>query len=121
MLYAIDHKSGREHWHFKTNQKIRSTPVVDNDNVYFGSWDGNVYAINVKSGEKVWQFDCGGIVQSSPAIGAGNIFVGSRSAKVFALDAQTGEQKWSYIHDRSGATFMKMDRGSNHRRCFMAM
>lgn len=98
-LYAFDYKTGKEQWHFTTNQKIRSTPAVDNENVYFGSWDGHVYAVMAKTGKEVWRFDCGGIIQSSPAIGAGNIIVGSRSAKVFALDAQTGEQKWTHVHE----------------------
>jgi eukaryotic-like serine/threonine-protein kinase len=98
MLYAIDHKSGKELWHFKTNQRIRSTPAVYKNNIYFGSWDGNVYAVSIKSGREIWQFDCGGIIQSSPAVGAGNIFIGSRSAKIFALNAETGEQKWVFNH-----------------------
>ena len=98
MLYAIDHKSGKELWHFKTNQKIRSTPVIYKNKIYFGSWDGNVYSVNVKNGKEVWKFDCGGIIQSSPAAGDGKIFIGSRSTKIFALDAETGELKWVYIH-----------------------
>lgn len=98
ILYAIDHKSGKELWHFKANQKIRSTPLVYKNKIYFGSWDGNVYALRLKNGQEVWKFDCGGIIQSSPATGDGKIFVGSRSTKIFALDAETGEKKWVYIH-----------------------
>ena len=98
MLYAIDHKLGKELWHYKTNKKIRSTPLVYKNYIYFGSWDGNVYAVRANNGQEIWKFDCGGIIQSSPAIGDGKIFVGSRSTKIFALDAETGEQKWMYIH-----------------------
>jgi len=32
-------------WSFRTGGAVLSTPVVDGDTVYFGSWDGQLYAI----------------------------------------------------------------------------
>jgi outer membrane protein assembly factor BamB len=44
-LYAVDAKTGREKWKFKTGGKVLSSPAVANGVVYVGSEDGYLYAI----------------------------------------------------------------------------
>ena len=44
-LYALDIKTGKEKWKFKTGDWISSSPAVANGIVYFGSSDGYLYAV----------------------------------------------------------------------------
>jgi eukaryotic-like serine/threonine-protein kinase len=83
-------------WIFKTNGPIRSTPVVFNKTVYFGSSDGNLYAVDLKNGNEKWKFATGGAVTSSPAISDNKIFFSSRNGYLFSLDANSGKGNWKF-------------------------
>ncbi|MDP4117320.1 MAG: PQQ-binding-like beta-propeller repeat protein, partial [Bacteroidota bacterium] len=52
-LYAIESETGKVIWKFKTNHIIRSSPVYDLGNIYFGSFDGCFYSVNAMSGKEV--------------------------------------------------------------------
>ena len=49
-MYALDAATGRTRWQFGTGAGVYSTPVVDDDRVYFGSDDGFVYALSSRPG-----------------------------------------------------------------------
>jgi outer membrane protein assembly factor BamB len=97
-LYAVDAKTGRERWHFDTQNIVRSTPAVADGMVVIGSYDHNVYAVDAKSGALRWKFDTLRPVVSSPLFSDGTIFIGSRSSDFFALGAATGRVKWKYFY-----------------------
>ncbi|ETR73052.1 MAG: hypothetical protein OMM_01246 [Candidatus Magnetoglobus multicellularis str. Araruama] len=44
-IYAIDHEKGRVRWSYKTDGPIYSSPVIDNNVLYVGSFDHCLYAI----------------------------------------------------------------------------
>jgi outer membrane protein assembly factor BamB len=44
-LYAVDGRTGEERWHVETDDDVRTTPVVANRTVAFGSDDGTLYAV----------------------------------------------------------------------------
>jgi outer membrane protein assembly factor BamB len=44
-LYALDGKTGKEHWDFKPDLPVSSSPTVSGGIVYFGSYDGCLYAV----------------------------------------------------------------------------
>ncbi len=98
-LHAVDVKTGKARWRFKTKGKVRSTPLLHNNRVFVGSWDGKLYALDTSSGKKLWTFDAGGIIQDSPAQCEGNIVFGSRSTNFYALDAMSGKEVWRYHHE----------------------
>jgi len=55
-------------WRYKTEFKIRSSPVIAEDGtVYFGSYDNYLYALNPDATLK-WRFQSNGDIHSSPAI-----------------------------------------------------
>ena len=119
-IYAIDKICGREEWAFKTEGEKQysainmfgydtkglefadpwdfylSSPVIENDIVYFGSGDSHIYALNANSGEEIWKFKTGDVVHSSPAISNGIVYCGSFDSKLYALDAITGKEIWTY-------------------------
>jgi outer membrane protein assembly factor BamB len=107
-LYAIDSKTGKEIWKFKTLHIIRSSPVVKDGLVYFGSFDGNFYAVNDKSGELVWKYKIEkpnysrmGEIQSSALVYDGKVIFGSRDGILHTLDANTGKEIRNYSHEGS--------------------
>ncbi len=118
-FYAVDRKTGKKIWSFKTegekqfsakglfghNEEIEysdpwdfylSSPVIEDDIVYFGSGDNNIYALNVNSGELIWKYKTKNVVHSSPAISNGIVYCGSFDSKLHALDAKTGKLIWSF-------------------------
>jgi outer membrane protein assembly factor BamB/orotate phosphoribosyltransferase len=79
----------------------KSTPVIDDEKIYFGSDNGMFYALDQKSGAVVWSFKTGphpagkGIF-SSPALHEGSVYFGAYDGNVYALDTKTGALKWKY-------------------------
>jgi eukaryotic-like serine/threonine-protein kinase len=132
-FYAVDAKTGQQLWRFETGGERRfeavglhgqkpakqtmadvwdvylSSPVVDDEAVYFGSGDHHVYALSRKDGAVRWKFETGGVVHSSPALAKGTLFVGSWDTFMYAIDAQTGKEKWRFktgedaaVHNQTG-------------------
>jgi len=84
----------RVHWTFQAKAKISASPVVDEDSVYFGSWDQHVYALDKHTGKLRWQFETGNAVTTVPAIDEKVLYVGSRDGYLYALEAADGRLKW---------------------------
>lgn len=118
-LYALDSKSGRIRWKFRTGGRIRSSPAVSDGIVYVASYDGSVYAIQFKSGKQLWRYDTKGrtlnsrdvgfdrrSILSSPAVADGVVYLGSRDSHLYAIDAHTGMLKWSYDYEKDGMTWV---------------
>ena len=110
-LYAIDTKTGTQKWKFKTGGFVLSSPVIANNNVYFGSfyvqaigegdpsgpYDGHVFALDAATGTLKWSYLTDGAVGASPALGPdGTIYIGSYDGKVYAFDGITGKVRWTY-------------------------
>ena len=92
-VVAVDAKSGKIRWRFDMSV-VESSPLVVGNNVYVGSWSGNVYALNAKTGAVRWTYPAGEEVNSSAAYWDGTIYIGGDEGHVFALNAWTGKLKW---------------------------
>src|ERR1051325_3020272 len=55
-------------WSFKTGGPVKSSPAIEQNQVFFGSGDGNVYALNLADGKKLWDVKTGGAIESSPLV-----------------------------------------------------
>jgi outer membrane protein assembly factor BamB len=74
---------------------VLSTPAVDANRVFFGSYDGDVYAVDAARGTLLWKHPTGAPVVSTPTVFRGKVIVGSRSYDLLGLDEQTGEPAWT--------------------------
>jgi outer membrane protein assembly factor BamB len=54
-IYAIDAKTGKKIWDFKTGDHVMTTPQYRNGRVYTGSMDGFFRVLDARSGALVWQ------------------------------------------------------------------
>lgn len=103
-FYALDIKSGKPAWTFKTNGVIHTSPALSGDSVYFASWDSYIYALNATTGKEYWKFKTGidtvnynqvGF-QASPVISGKMLYIGCRDANMRAIDRLTGKLVWQY-------------------------
>lgn len=83
-------------WKFPTGDRVVSSPVWQENVLYFGGDDGNIYAVDAASGHQIWKHATGGPVPSTPAVAGGIVYVGSYDGKFYALNAQTGGTKWKF-------------------------
>lgn len=81
-------------WRFDAGSPVRSTPLVDKKNVYFGTAAGEFCAIERATGKLVWKFSTGKAVHSSPASQEGRIFFSDNGQTVYCLQENNGGLLW---------------------------
>jgi len=75
---------------------ITSRPYVQDDVMYFGSWDTFVYAVNAETGNLKWKFETGWGVETTPIVDDGLVFVGSHDNNFYALHGNNGTMCWAF-------------------------
>ena len=78
---------------------IYSTPVVDKDMVYIGTYSGEVYALSIDDDESIWVYPPKsggyiGAVVGNPVIANGIIYINSSDGRVYALNTTNGKLEW---------------------------
>ncbi|NIO23140.1 MAG: PQQ-binding-like beta-propeller repeat protein [Candidatus Aenigmarchaeota archaeon] len=70
-LYALDAKTGKELWRFRTGTVNYHFPTVWEGKIYFSSWDCHIYAIDLE-GKELWRFASSNLRESEipPTYGA---------------------------------------------------
>jgi len=94
--YAFNMKDREIKWKFETDGIITANPLIKNNIVYVGSWDGNLYAINSKTGKVKWIYETGWGIDTTPAVSDGLVFFGSMDNNFYAIDEKTGDLKWHF-------------------------
>jgi outer membrane protein assembly factor BamB len=103
-VYALDLRSGKLAWVFKTGGMVHSSPALAGANIVVGSWDGAVYALDAASGAEKWRHQTQTEqkesimfgIQASPRVDGDTVYIGSRDGYFYALDAASGKRKWRY-------------------------
>ena len=76
----------------------KSTPVMINGVLVFGTDSGIVYAVDAQNGTMRWQRKLPNTgrkgIWSSPAVHDGKVFIGAYNGNVYALKADDGEIAW---------------------------
>ncbi|MBN2313530.1 MAG: PQQ-binding-like beta-propeller repeat protein [Sedimentisphaerales bacterium] len=86
-------------WKFKTEDDVKSSPVIVDGLVFVGSSDENVYAIDLANGQKVWSYKTTDAVEATPCVVERSVYIGSLDGFLYALDAQDGSLRWKYKTD----------------------
>jgi outer membrane protein assembly factor BamB len=100
-LYALDARTRKVRWTYKTGDDVKGGPVFFAGAVYFGSYDGNVYAVDAKTGKLRWSSEAQGGLRgagnfyATPAVAYGRVFIGNTDGKVYAFGAKSGDLLWS--------------------------
>lgn len=110
-VYALDLRTGAQHWRSQTRGRVRSTPAVHEGLVVAGSFDARVYAFDLATGAERWVGRPAGdtlvsarwgfdrrAVQSSPAIANDAVFIGSRDGALYGIEFATGQLRFRATH-----------------------
>ncbi len=85
-VQAIDINTGREIWNFSSMTLFWSSPLIVNDKVYIGGFDGQLYCLDLKTGKRISQFASNATMLSSPVYNNEMIYVGSDDGNLYALN-----------------------------------
>jgi outer membrane protein assembly factor BamB len=100
-VYALDERTGRTIWTYKTGNRIKGAVTIAGNRLYVGSYDHHVYALNARTGRLLWRAGAQerlfkrGTFYSTPAAAYGRVYVGSTDGKVYSFGATSGKLRWS--------------------------
>lgn len=94
-FYALDAKTGKEKWHFKTGGSITSSAKIVNGVVFFGCQDNYFYALDAQTGSLKWRFLADGPIFSSPSVESGSIYFSGKN-KLYSLRLSDGAINVNY-------------------------
>lgn len=75
-----------------------NTPVFNNGNIYFSSWDGSVQSIKLKGIVPLWKVNVKDPITTSPEVGDEKIFVGTARGLIFSINNK-GNILWQFNTD----------------------
>jgi outer membrane protein assembly factor BamB len=96
---AIRVADGREAYQIESGTYTASSPIVDGDRAYFGTFDNEVLALDLKRRTVVWRYsqtDAQFPYYSSAALSEGRVIIGGRDKVVHAIDTATGAAAWTF-------------------------
>jgi len=83
-------------WIFETNFPIFSSPIVNEDLVYFGGVDSILHAIDVHLGQEKWRFRTKGEIRSTPLIDGNRVILNGGDGSLYMLDKKNGDILWRF-------------------------
>jgi eukaryotic-like serine/threonine-protein kinase len=83
-------------WKFKINQPILSSPIIDNDVVYFGGSDSTFYALKLSDSKVLWKFKTKGQIRSTVLVDGGSLYLNGGDGNLYKVDKKTGKTIWTY-------------------------
>jgi len=97
-VYALDAADGFTEWDepFQTGDKIWSTPAVDGDTLFIGSFDKKLYAVDTTTGNKKWEFETEGAIVSAPVVYNSTVYFGSFDRHIYAVNVVSGKELWRF-------------------------
>jgi outer membrane protein assembly factor BamB len=87
-------------WHYETENRIDSSPVIADGILYIGSMDGYFYALNARNGRRLLKFKAYSSIISSPAILDGVAYVGTSKGLLYAVEG--GARNWLFENKLTG-------------------
>lgn len=87
-VQAVNLNTGKEIWKHHTPLATWSSPLINNDKVYEGCYDGQLFCLDLKTGKRISQFCTNGIIYSSPVISDSLLYIGSDDGGMYALRGQ---------------------------------
>jgi outer membrane protein assembly factor BamB len=96
MIFALDAATGDLVYQVQMDDKIWSTPAIEGDTLYFGSFDKKIYAMNIADGTVKWEYPTEGAIVATPLVVNGTVYIGSLDRNLYALNASDGGLKWNF-------------------------
>ncbi len=84
-VQAVDLETGKELWKFATAFAVWASPLIVNDKVYAGGFDGQLTCIDLATGRRISQYKTDAMMLSSPVWSDDLLYVGSDDGNVYAF------------------------------------
>ncbi len=100
-VYALDERTGRTRWSFRTRGKVKGAVAVAGRRLYVGSYDHHVYALHARTGKLIWRAGAQRRLgrranfYSTPAAAYGRVYIGGTDGKIYSFGAASGKLRWS--------------------------
>lgn len=94
-VYALDLKTGKKKWEFKTESGFTASPAVKNGLVFIGDFDGTFYCLD-ENGKLKWKHETGAEINSSANFYKDNVLFGSQDATLYCMNMKTGKEVWNF-------------------------
>jgi len=85
-------------WSLATGSRTKSSPVISDDVIYFGTDKGTLFAVGT-DGRVKWKFETGSAVEAPPLVFGDNVYTGSSDGSMRAVNKSTGKLLWTYNTD----------------------
>jgi Ca-activated chloride channel family protein len=98
-FYALDAKTGRQEWVYRTGDDGPTAAVISGDLIAFNTESCELEIIT-RAGKAVWKHWLGDPLMSMPAIAGGRVFMaypdtrGGGGHKLACFDLKTGKEEW---------------------------
>ena len=93
----LESNTGEIIWDYHVDGKLRNSPVLENDNLIFATYEGFIGSLDISNGNENWVSDYN--IEISAPIGCDdeNIYVGTLNRELICIDSYTGEINWTKI------------------------
>ena len=88
--------AGQVRWKYHTKRAITSSPVINQNQIYFTSLDSMVYSLDQKNGWVNWRFQMGKGSISSPCYFHEHLCFGSADGNLYCLQTEDGQETWRF-------------------------
>ncbi len=83
-------------WTYPTSAAVQSSPIIEDDRIYFGSFNDSIYCVDRATGALIWVFGADGRIRRAGALTRDSIVVfASDDSTVYGLHKETGALLWS--------------------------
>ena len=84
-VQALHLETGNQIWKYPTALAVWASPLINNDKVYTGGFDGQLLCLDLKTGKRISQFCTNGIIFSSPVLNDSLLYFGSDDGNLYAV------------------------------------
>ncbi len=93
-FFALENATGKIKWRTFLDGKIKSTPLVQKNQVLITTWGGTLYSLDSATGKITWKFHSGASSQVSPTFldKKGLVVFSNIKGALFAVDFKTGRK-----------------------------
>ena len=96
-IYALSVETGQLlDWSFEADAGFASSPVIDENRIYVGSFDRYLYGVGIGSNSSIWRFPseeaAGNWFWASPIVSEGIVYAGCLDGRLYAVEAKTGNK-----------------------------
>ncbi|XP_064215082.1 beta-alanine-activating enzyme isoform X2 [Tribolium castaneum] len=97
-LYCLDFASNSIKWAYKTNDRVKCTPILCSSGarIIFGSYDKHIHCVDIMQGGVVWTSFVSESVISKPLLLNQNIYVATICGTCLCLSETSGAILWQY-------------------------